>query len=363
MRLSTYPLTEALMPHLSIAPIVLPLLAACMMLFLGEHRLRTKTAVSLFATLLNLVLAVLLFQWTARGDAQGTYSVYLPSNWDVPFGIVLVLDRLSALMLLLVGIVGMMALLFAVARWHKAGAHFHPLFQIQLMGLNGAFLTGDLFNLFVFFEVMLAASYGLLLHGSGWQRVQGRTALPRVSTWWPHRCSWSARPCSTAWWAPSTWPTWRPRSRRSPPSIGRCCTRVAPSWRGLPDQGGDVAAQLLAGAGLLPAPAPLGGHLRLAHQGGRLCACCACPHCVLAAGGRVGRFWQRLAGVGRHGHAGLRCPGHAGLAAAGAAGGLCGHRVLGHLDGHDRPGSPRGHGRRAVLPAHLHACPLPRSSC
>ncbi|MBA4327167.1 MAG: monovalent cation/H+ antiporter subunit D, partial [Polaromonas sp.] len=48
---------------------------------------------------------------------------------------------------------------------------FHPLLQLQLMGLNGAFLTGDLFNLFVFFEVMLAASYGLLLHGSGRLRV------------------------------------------------------------------------------------------------------------------------------------------------------------------------------------------------
>ena len=172
MRWSTYPLTEALMPHLSIAPILLPLLAACLMLFLGERRQRAKTGVSLLATLLNLILAVLLFQWTARGDVQGTYSVYLPSNWDVPFGIVLVLDRLSALMLLLVGVVGLMALLFAVARWHKAGAHFHPLFQIQLMGLNGAFLTGDLFNLFVFFEVMLAASYGLLLHGSGPARVK-----------------------------------------------------------------------------------------------------------------------------------------------------------------------------------------------
>ena len=169
---STYALIEALMPHLSIAPILLPLLTACVLLFLSEHRLRTKTAVSLAAALLNLILAVGLFQWTARGDAQGTYSVYLPSNWDVPFGIVLVLDRLSALMLLLVGVVGLMALLFAVARWHKAGAHFHPLFQIQLMGLNGAFLTGDLFNLFVFFEVMLAASYGLLLHGSGPARVK-----------------------------------------------------------------------------------------------------------------------------------------------------------------------------------------------
>jgi multicomponent K+:H+ antiporter subunit D len=65
-----------------------------------------------------------------------------------------------------------MALVFAQARWHKAGAHFQALFQIQIMGLNGAFLTGDLFNLFVFFEVMLAASYGLLLHGSGPARVR-----------------------------------------------------------------------------------------------------------------------------------------------------------------------------------------------
>ena len=50
--------------------------------------------------------------------------------------------------------------------------HFHPLFQFLLMGLNGAFLTGDLFNLFVFFEVLLAASYGLVLHGCGRARVQ-----------------------------------------------------------------------------------------------------------------------------------------------------------------------------------------------
>ncbi len=72
MRWSTYPLTEALMPHLSIAPILLPLLAACLMLCLGERRPRAKPGVSLLATLLNLILAVLLFQWTARGDVQGT---------------------------------------------------------------------------------------------------------------------------------------------------------------------------------------------------------------------------------------------------------------------------------------------------
>src|SRR5690606_810077 len=93
-------------------------------------------------------------------------------NWEAPFGIVLVADRLSALMLVLVGVVSLSVALYAEAGWARAGVYFHPLFQIQLMGLNGAFLTGDLFNLFVYFEVMLAASYGLQLHGSGWPRVR-----------------------------------------------------------------------------------------------------------------------------------------------------------------------------------------------
>src|SRR5690606_31837777 len=88
-----------------------------------------------------------------------------------PFGIVLVLDRLAALMLVLTSLLGMASLSFALAHWHKASPHFHTIFQLLLMGLNGAFLTGDLFNLFVFFEVMLAASYGLALHGSGPARV------------------------------------------------------------------------------------------------------------------------------------------------------------------------------------------------
>ena len=76
------------------------------------------------------------------------------------------------MMLLITAIVASASLLFSTAGWDKAGVHFHPLFQLQLMGLNGAFLTADLFNLFVFFEIMLTASYGLLLHGTGWPRVR-----------------------------------------------------------------------------------------------------------------------------------------------------------------------------------------------
>lgn len=159
------------MTHLIAAPILLPLLTAAFMLMLGEKHRPLKAKINLFSSLLGLGISVLLLQWTQTTGVPGSIGVYLPGNWQVPFGIVLVVDRLSALMLVLTGIIGVSALLFAMARWDGAGSSFHALFQIQMMGLYGAFLTADLFNLFVFFEVLLAASYGLMLHGSGRARV------------------------------------------------------------------------------------------------------------------------------------------------------------------------------------------------
>jgi len=163
---------ERAMPHLIVAPIVLPLVAAALMVALGERRRVARALVNVVACGAGLVLALALAVWVDRSGVPGAIGVYLPSNWPVPFGIVLVVDRLTAMMLVLTGALGVAAVLYSTARWHRAGVHFHPLFQIQLMGLNGAFLTADLFNLFVFFEVMLAASYGLLLHGSGTARVR-----------------------------------------------------------------------------------------------------------------------------------------------------------------------------------------------
>ena len=159
------------MTHLIAAPILLPLLTAAIMLMLGEKHRPLKAKINLFSSLLGLGISVLLLQWTQTTGVPGSIGVYLPGNWQAPFGIVLVVDRLSALMLVLTGIIGVSALLFAMARWDGAGSSFHALFQIQMMGLYGAFLTADLFNLFVFFEVLLAASYGLMLHGSGRARV------------------------------------------------------------------------------------------------------------------------------------------------------------------------------------------------
>ncbi len=166
--------------HWIIVPLLLPLVTAALMLVLGEKRRVAKTWLNLASTFAGLVLALMLADAVHHHAAPGasgpdhgagTVGIYLSANWAAPFGIVLVLDRLSAALLLLTGLLGFSAIVFAAARWDRIGVHFHPLFQIQLMGLNGAFLTGDLFNLFVFLEVLLSASYGLLLHAAGPGRV------------------------------------------------------------------------------------------------------------------------------------------------------------------------------------------------
>jgi multicomponent K+:H+ antiporter subunit D len=159
------------LPHLLVVPIVLPVLAAACMLLMGERRRRLKSIANIAATMAGLLVALEILRRVDADGAPGAIFVYLASNWEAPFGIVLVADRLSALMLVLTGVVSLASAVYGAAAWSRAGVYFHPLFQVQLMGLNGAFLTGDLFNLFVFFEVTLAASYGLQLHGAGSARV------------------------------------------------------------------------------------------------------------------------------------------------------------------------------------------------
>ncbi len=114
-----------------------------------------------------LVVAVLL----ATDAATGRIEVYL-GDWPARLGIALMVDRLSALMLLVGLLLAAACLLHACAGWDRRAPHFHAFFQFQLMGLNGAFLTGDMFNLFVFFEVLLIASYGLMLSGGRGERMR-----------------------------------------------------------------------------------------------------------------------------------------------------------------------------------------------
>lgn len=154
--------------HLIVLPILVPLLSGALLLVVDEQRHALKAFASVAAVLLLVMVAGAL---VVRADAPVTH-VYSLGAWAAPMGIVLVADRLAALMVLLTALLGLAALAFALARWHRAGPQFHSLFQFLLAGLSGAFLTGDLFNLFVFFELLLAASYGLALHGGGAARVR-----------------------------------------------------------------------------------------------------------------------------------------------------------------------------------------------
>jgi multicomponent K+:H+ antiporter subunit D len=155
------------MSHWIAVPFLLPGLTACVLLVLRGN-LPVQRVVSVLSTFALVAVSAGLLAHAARGDV----AVYAFGDWPARIGIVFVLDRLAALMVGLTAVVACASLLYAVQGWDSRGPHFHALFQFQLMGLNGAFLTGDLFNLFVCFELMLIASYALLQHGGGAQRLK-----------------------------------------------------------------------------------------------------------------------------------------------------------------------------------------------
>lgn len=160
------------MNHIAILPILVPMAAVIANLVLGDQRTANRiVGLNIAFSIIGLLVAILLFGVLANSDSTAA-AVYPLGNWPIPFGIVLVADRLAATMVLVTSILSLAALVFASARWHRRGSNFFPLFHAMTMGLNGAFLTGDLFNLFVFFELLLAASYGLALFGGGRNRVR-----------------------------------------------------------------------------------------------------------------------------------------------------------------------------------------------
>ena len=158
-------------PHLPVLPILVPLVLAALMLLVNERHRELKAGIGIAGTSTLVLISLILLNLVGAEGGPATV-VYQLGDWQAPFGIVLVVDRLSALMLTVTSVLGAAAFLFAVSGWAIVGPRFHSLFLLLLMGLNGAFLTGDMFNLYVFFEILLAASYGLLLHGSGRERVK-----------------------------------------------------------------------------------------------------------------------------------------------------------------------------------------------
>ncbi len=150
------------------APIMLPALAGTATLLFRLRRRALGAGISVASCAGLLAIAGVLMARSHGAPPQA----YALGDWPAPFGIVLVLDQLAALMLVLTALLALAVALHSVLTGlDRKGWHFHALFQFQLLGVNGAFLTGDLFNLFVFFEVLLIASYGLMLHGQGAKRL------------------------------------------------------------------------------------------------------------------------------------------------------------------------------------------------
>jgi len=155
------------MSHLPILPIILPLACGAILLLCSSASLVLLRAINILAVVLLLVVVMLLGQQVAAQSA----IIYVLSDWQPPFGIILVADRLSVLMLAVTAVLALPAAIAMSKGLDRESQNFHALFQFQLLGINGAFLTGDLFNLFVFFEILLISSYALLVFGGGKERV------------------------------------------------------------------------------------------------------------------------------------------------------------------------------------------------
>jgi len=163
--------------HTPILSILIPAFTSFLLVLLGnpgsgslkqDWRQPWRRGISLGSALLGLITAISYLMIANTGQI----TVYQLGEWSAPFGIVLVLDRLSAFMLVLTYALAVPVIWYASDNWDTRGRYFHTMFHFLLMGLTGAFLTGDLFNLFVFFEILLMASYVLLLHGQGRPRFQ-----------------------------------------------------------------------------------------------------------------------------------------------------------------------------------------------
>lgn len=158
------------MTWLLVAPVVLPFATAALLVLVGR-RLYAQRLVSMTSSVFLLLLSLWLLSHVATGDILVTQA----GNWSAPFGITFVADPLSAIMVVINGIMAVAVAVYGLKdidrRLESLG--YHPLYHILLAGINGAFLTGDLFNLYVWFEVLLIASFVLLTLGGSRRELKG----------------------------------------------------------------------------------------------------------------------------------------------------------------------------------------------
>lgn len=163
------------MSNVLILPVIIPLLAGMTMIFF-RRRVRPQQWITIISIIATIGTAIFMVQ---RISSDGIIVLDV-GGWEAPYGISLVGDMLSALLVLAASVITLMCVLYAVdsiSHDHKIH-YFYPFMLILLCGVNGSFLTGDIFNLFVFFEVMLISSYVLLSLGG--KKLQLRESIKYV---------------------------------------------------------------------------------------------------------------------------------------------------------------------------------------
>lgn len=155
---------------LLVLPLVIPLFSAVLCLIF-RRKIKVQEYINIFGTSAFLGVAVHLLYSTIE---QGVLAVQI-GNWQAPFGITMVSDMLAALMVLITAIIGFAIAFYALqdVDLRRKAFGFFPAFQFLLLGVNGAFLTGDAFNLYVWYEVMLLASFVVIALGNSKSQLEG----------------------------------------------------------------------------------------------------------------------------------------------------------------------------------------------
>ena len=150
-------------------PIVLPLLGAALSIMAFRHR-SVQRMISLAVLSSTATISCILL---IQADTSGPVVAQM-SGWPAPFGITLIADRLAGIMLAVAAVMLIAVLVYAIGQPGAERNHgaFHPVYLVLSAGVAAAFLTGDLFNLFVAFEMMLTASYVLLTLGGGREQIR-----------------------------------------------------------------------------------------------------------------------------------------------------------------------------------------------
>lgn len=164
-----------MMNNIVVLPLLIPLLSGLLAAFF-KNNISLQRMISLITIILTTCVSLYLVH---QVSVEGIQILEI-GGWQAPFGIVLVIDMLSAILLVTTGIVSFACILYA---FNSIGEkreqfYFYPLFLFLITGINGSFITGDLFNLFVFFEVMLLASYVLITLGG--EKIQLREGIKYI---------------------------------------------------------------------------------------------------------------------------------------------------------------------------------------